>query len=199
MKSYFLIIMMVLAVFISISFVSAKDAMIHDTSGHLPRNKGMTEAEIVTMYDQLEAELIERFRVQKERGDVKLTNTIKALGHIRSKKAVRLLLDNLEIVSGTQTTQISGFQPVRIVGANTLENLYIALDSLEQIGVTLDNCISEIEKSEDGLLRELLLVQLAYACHGKAFVSRVRNQNESGKKDWKRVVKLVEGRVSEEK
>ena len=153
--------------------------------------KARSSAEITTAYDQMEADLMARFRAQLASNDAKLSTTIKALGHIRSRTALPLLLANLTVVPGEKTESVGGFEPVRIVGANTPESQYVALRAVQDIGLPLDDCVSEIEKAKEGSLRQLLVARIGYLCHGRSFIQLAREREKAGDEKWKRVLDLV--------
>ena len=152
--------------------------------------KNMEIAELTKSYDVIEAQLLRHFQEQKDSGSNKLSDTIKALGHIRSKKAVSLLIESIDIEPGAKTERVGEFYPVEITKARTLESVYVALSALERIGVPLDKCISEIEQSEGGGRREMLFTRLAHMSHGRAFLTRARDEKKRNPGKWVRVLKL---------
>jgi len=153
--------------------------------------KGMNPTQLAEVYDKIEMELLRRFSEQKKEKPQGLSDTIKALGHIRSKKAIPLLLQNIDITPNVRNEKIGDFYPVKIVGATTYSDVYVALGALERIGaVSLDRCVAELETAETGSKREMLLAKLAHACHGKAFVDRARLLKKSDNEKWERVLKL---------
>lgn len=152
--------------------------------------KVMKATQLTQVYDKMETQLLRRFAEQKKKESPSLSDTIKALGHIRSQKAVDLLMENIDIEPEVQSKRIGDFYPVSITKARTLESVYVALHALERIGVPLERCITELEDSKAESKREMLLAKLAYACHGKAFVDRANLRKKSDKTKWERVLKL---------
>jgi hypothetical protein len=157
-------------------------------------NQTMTTGSMVRTYDELETELLRRFDVQVKNHDPELTATVRALGHVRSKRAIPLLLSHIDVVPGRHGEKVGDFYPVRIVGASTYKDVYPVLDALVKIGsIPVAQCIAELEKAQDGSLRETLLANLGQGLHGKAFVQEIRSRASSpkGKEKWERLLGLL--------
>lgn len=152
-------------------------------------------SEIEKAYDAMELALINRLRNQEATNSTEVAKTIDALGHIRSKKAIPLLLEMLEYNRRTGKVVLLNGVEIRVAGGGTFRHAYVAVGALIDIGVPLDRCIEEIEKAKDGSLRERLLTKLAYECHGQAFADRVRdrlsNSASGGKKKWEHVLSIL--------
>lgn len=150
--------------------------------------------EIITTYDSLETELLRRFETQIKNHDSELTQTAMALAHIGSKRAVPLFLDNITVVPGSPAARVGEFYPVQIVKGSNYKNTYVMLVALLRLGsVSLEQCISEIDKAQDKSLRETLLAHLGQELHGKAFANEMRSRASSpeGKEKWGRLLSLL--------
>ena len=74
------------------------------------------------------------------------------------------------------------------------KDVYPVLDALVRIGaIPVEQCIAELEKAQDGSLRETLLATLGQELHGKAFVQEIRGRASSpkAKEKWGRVLGLL--------
>lgn len=154
----------------------------------------MTIESMVKTYRDIENELLRRFELQVNNADRELTRTVQGLVYIRSRKAIPLLLHNIEVVPGSINEKVGDFYPVRMIGVGTYRGMYVMLNSLVSLGgIPLEQCVSELEKSQDGSLRETLLAHLGQELHGKAFVQEIRSRASSpnGKDKWGRLLSLL--------
>lgn len=178
----FFVVSMVLAWAMSPGYVIAQGS-----------NQTMTTDSMVRTYDEVEGELLRRFEDQVKNNDPELAATARALGHVRSKKAIPLLLRHIGVVPERHDEKVGDFYPVRVVGGSTYKDVYPILDALLRIGgIPVEQCIAELEKAQDGSLRETLLVNLGQGLHGKAFVQEIRNRASlpKGKEKWGRLLGL---------
>lgn len=153
--------------------------------------KEIKAKQFVEIYDDMEKELLRRFEEQKKKESPDLFDTIESLGYIRSKKAIPLLLQNIDIEPNFSNKKVGDFYPVQVVGAHTQEDIYVALRALRGIGgISLDQIIFEIERAKADSRRERLLVRLAILSYEKAFIDRANSQKKSDITKWERVLKL---------
>jgi hypothetical protein len=139
--------------------------------------KEVDTEDLSKLYDSIEKELTSRLETNKLQPAEKKHEIIKSLGHIRSRKAIPLLLAVLDFKLFENETFPGGFELVN--SRMTYENTYPALKALREIGVPFDKCCEELEKSQAGGLTEKLLGQLGWICHKKKFIDYVKSKAES--------------------
>jgi hypothetical protein len=155
-----------------------------------PDYQKMTIESMVQVYRDIENELLRRFETQAKSADRELVRTSQALVHIQSRKAVLLMLRNIEVIPGEVNEKVGDFYPVR-TRVGTYRRVYVMLGFLVSLGgIPLEQCIAELEKAQDGALRETLLAHLAQELHGKAFMDEVRSRaaSQDGKEKWGRLL-----------
>jgi hypothetical protein len=100
------------------------------------------------------------------------------------------MLRNIEVIPGEVNEKVGDFYPVR-TRVGTYRRVYVMLGFLVSLGgIPLEQCIAELEKAQDGALRETLLAHLAQELHGKAFMDEVRSRaaSQDGKEKWGRLL-----------
>ena len=155
----------------------------------------ITVAQIIQTYDEIEGELIRRFKSQIKEREEELTQTVSALAHIRSKKSIPFLLDNIELVPGRRIEKIGSFYPVRPAGSIKISD-YVVLAALVDIGgVSIYQCLAKLEESERRSVREFLLFTLGRRLHGKSFIEELRKRSEASEeqenKKWMFLLDLL--------
>jgi hypothetical protein len=165
-----------------------------------PDYQQMTLASMIRIYRDIENELLRRFETQAESSDRELIRTSQALVRIQSRKAIPLMLRNIEVVPGAIKGKVGDIYPVRTIGVGTYRGMYVMLGFLVSLGgIPLEQCVAELEKAQDGSLRETLLTHLAQELHGKAFMDEVRTRaaTQEGREKWGRLLnKLLEAQES---
>jgi len=155
-----------------------------------PDYQKMTIESMVQVYRDIENELLRRFETQAKSADRELVRTSQALVHIQSRKAVPLMLRNIEVIPGEIKGKVGDFYPVR-TRVGTYRCMYVMIGFLVSLGgIPLEQCIAELEKAQDGALRETLLAHLAQELHGEAFMDEVRSRaaSQDGKEKWGRLL-----------
>ena len=130
--------------------------------------------ELKKTYDSIEAVLLKRLKERSSLNPQAVESTIDALGEIRSKKAVPILLEMLDF-SNVVSKDIN--KPTPVGGKYVLwTDFYPSLKSLINIaGISIPEIIQQLEKAERGSSREELLVVLGWKLHGAAFENRVKS------------------------
>lgn len=151
-------------------------------------------SEIIAIYDSLESELLNRLERQLRNHDTELAETVMALAHIGSKKAVPIFLANITVVPSTPIKKIGGFYPIKTVKNSSYDNIYVMLVALIRLKtISLDQCMAEIAKAPEKSLRETLLVSLGQETHGKTFINEIKSRalivNQSER--WRRLSSML--------
>lgn len=169
-------------------FVMIQLCVCFPTSG---KASEMTVAQIVCCYDKLEDELLARYNQQLEKKDPALEETIKALGHIRSQKALPVLLKNIGVAPSSFS---SGFEPVLMVSGGKPVynfNLYVTFDAIKQIGISLDDCIDAVDRADGSNTPISFYAQLGYMCHGDEFIKKATERAKNKDEKWVRALFMI--------
>ena len=154
----------------------------------------LSPEDIQKAYDANEAALLERLTKRASLKPEEIKTTVEALGHIRSKKAVPLLLEMIEF-----STVITGDPMQFLEGGSKLssyEYRYPAYRALIEIGnQPLASVVKEIEAGKADSTRETLLASLGFWLHRDGFVQRARElagiKGSPEQARWERIATFV--------
>ena len=100
-------------------------------------------------YIALQTILLSRFDEEKATSSADLADTIRAMGHIRSLKAVPLLTENLTICPQVSTNAPGGY-------------MLPAAEALIEIGPAIGYCFGQLEKTAPLSVEELLWLRISH-------------------------------------
>ena len=152
--------------------------------------------EMTQIYDKMEAELLLRFDIQKEKKSRHLSETIEALGHIRSCAGAGKLIADIDIQPENYEARVGSFYSITPSNSSSIQGMYVAFRVLENSNILpIERIIQEAEAAVPGTKRETLLILLGYSCYGDAFAdyAKDRKKTNSSATDWEGIYQCYRG------